>query len=133
MVQAITSSAIIGGSSAANPGNAASALASLQAQLARYQQQLSDCVNCASSKTIEGKVQIQSVSSKISQVRARIDQVNSVNASQQTPLPKTSRSKENNSITKDLTIAPAIENRTVTPPSLSIANPVIGGNINTLA
>ncbi len=126
MVQAIGSSATV---SAINPSNAGFALASLQAQLARYQQQLSDCVNCASSKTLEGKEQIQSVSAKIRQVSARIDQVNSVNATQQTPTPITSRSKEN----ADLTTIFTAENRSTGVTSLSVGPFSIGGNINTLA
>ena len=49
--------------------------ASLQADLARYQKQLSDSVNCASAKTLEGKTHIQELSSKISTTQERIKQV----------------------------------------------------------
>jgi hypothetical protein len=57
----------------------------LQAQLQQFQQQLSDTVNCSSAKTPEGKAQIQAISTKISQVKAHIDQ--SKQASSSTPAP----------------------------------------------
>ncbi|HAT31472.1 MAG TPA: hypothetical protein DCW29_11655 [Janthinobacterium sp.] len=69
MVQAIGGAA---GSDTKNKDGAAAA-ASLEAQLLRYQKQLSDCVNCDSSKTPEGKAQIQAIASKISEVKDRID------------------------------------------------------------
>ncbi|NYE63924.1 hypothetical protein FHW58_005158 [Duganella sp. 1224] len=47
---------------------------SLQAQLQRYQQQLSDCVNCASAKTPQGKADIQAISARISEVKQSIAQ-----------------------------------------------------------
>lgn len=43
--------------------------AGLQAQLQRYQQQLSDCVNCASAKTPQGKSDIAAIAARISQLR----------------------------------------------------------------
>jgi hypothetical protein len=46
----------------------------LQAQLQRYQQQLSDCVNCASAKTPQGKADIQAISARISEVKQSIAQ-----------------------------------------------------------
>jgi hypothetical protein len=51
-----------------------------QAEVARYQKQLSDCVNCSSSKTLEGKAHIQELSSKISVDQQRIKQVESMDA-----------------------------------------------------
>lgn len=55
-------------------GGAAVSAAGLQAQLQRYQKQLSDCVNCASAKTPEGKANIQALSARISQIEQRIVQ-----------------------------------------------------------
>jgi hypothetical protein len=40
--------------------------AALHAEVARYQKQLSDAVNCPSSKTLEGKTHIQELTNKIS-------------------------------------------------------------------
>ncbi len=86
--------------------------AGIQAQIAIYQRQLSDCVNCSSADTIEGKTQIQEISSKISTAKAQIQQI-----SDQAP-PKTSASNAttsanasvnavaNSPVTKALTIAP---------------------------
>lgn len=69
MVQAVS------GSSAATTLSAGAAAAGLSAQLARYQKQLSDCVNCASAKTPEGKANIEELSAKISAVKARMERV----------------------------------------------------------
>jgi len=74
MVQAIGSSAAGG---AVDSGAGA---AGLQAQLVRYQKQLSECANCASSKTAEGKAEIQAISGRISEIRARIDKVTEAKA-----------------------------------------------------
>ena len=49
--------------------------AGLEAQIAHYEKQLSDCVNCASAKTPEGKKAIAEISNKISATRARIDEM----------------------------------------------------------
>lgn len=59
--------------------NQGAATARLEAQLARYQKQLSDCVNCDSSKTAEGKAQIEAISAKISALKERIDKVGEAN------------------------------------------------------
>jgi len=69
MVSAIGSSP--GFSSAATGSSAVG----LEAQLARYQKVLSECVSCDSAKTREGKQNIQDVSSKISAVKARIEEL----------------------------------------------------------
>lgn len=58
-------------------------MASLEAQLARYQQELSNCVNCDSANTAEGKETIQALSNKISSVKARIEAIE--NAKPATP------------------------------------------------
>ncbi|MFZ6773094.1 hypothetical protein ACO0LB_10310 [Undibacterium sp. SXout7W] len=58
----------------ASPSRSPSAKASLEAQLAQYQRQLSECINCDSAKTLEGKNQIQAISSKIAAIRDNIAQ-----------------------------------------------------------
>lgn len=72
MPSAITSGAPPSFSTAYGAG--APSAASLQAQLQRYQQKLSDCVNCASAKTPEGKANIEAISTQISQIEQRIAQ-----------------------------------------------------------
>ena len=54
--------------------------AALQAEVARFQKQLSDCVNCPSSQTLEGKAHIQELSSKISVDQQRIKQIETTGA-----------------------------------------------------
>jgi len=68
MVQAISSSVSAPGGASGGPS-----AASLQAQLQRFQQQLSDCVNCASAKTPEGKTAIREAAAKVSQVTQQLD------------------------------------------------------------
>jgi len=62
---------------------------SLQAQLQRYQKQLSDCVNCASAKTSRGKADIQAISERISQIKRAIEQIEKPSAAPSTPNPQT--------------------------------------------
>jgi FlxA-like protein len=50
-----------------------SSIASLQAQLDRYQKQLSDCVNCDTANTREGRQTIQDLSNRIGEIKARIE------------------------------------------------------------
>ncbi|MBI3903130.1 MAG: hypothetical protein HY306_09375 [Nitrosomonadales bacterium] len=57
---------------------AGSGTVGLEAQLARYQKQLSDCVNCDSARTLEGKTRIEAISSKISELKARIEETDKV-------------------------------------------------------
>ncbi|MEB0136213.1 hypothetical protein QN362_12800 [Actimicrobium sp. CCC2.4] len=57
--------------------------AGLEYQLSRYQKQLSECVNCASAKTPQGKADIEAISGKISSLRLRIDEVASGSAARQ--------------------------------------------------
>ena len=61
------------GSPATTPSFSTGGVA-LQGQLARYEKELSACVNCATAETTEGKQKIQEVSSQIEQIKARIEQ-----------------------------------------------------------
>ena len=54
---------------------AAAPYAGLEAQLARLQKELSECVNCDSAKTSEGKVKIQTVFDKISGIKAQLETI----------------------------------------------------------
>jgi hypothetical protein len=63
------------GSFVASAAAPAGASVGLRAQLADYQKQLSECVNCASAKTLEGKAQIQALSDKIGDIKARLDRL----------------------------------------------------------
>ncbi|MDQ1831184.1 hypothetical protein [Massilia scottii] len=71
MAQAIASST---SSAAYADGAGKPSPVTLQAQLQRYQQQLSDCVNCASADTAQGKSDIQAIAARITQVQQRIAQ-----------------------------------------------------------
>jgi hypothetical protein len=51
----------------------------LDAQLARYEKQLAECVNCASARTPEGKQAIEDLYGKIHDTKAKIEEVRIVN------------------------------------------------------
>ncbi|MGZ3253981.1 MAG: ABC transporter C-terminal domain-containing protein [Burkholderiaceae bacterium] len=70
MVAAIGSTALPSSSTSVSP------TAGLEAQITRYQKQLSDCVNCDSANTAQGKEAIQEISNKISAVKAKIEEIN---------------------------------------------------------
>ncbi|HTD06393.1 FlxA-like family protein [Undibacterium sp.] len=74
MVQAV-------GSDIGNTAGNSAASATLQAQLERYQRELSDCVNCSSAKTSEGKAQIDEISGKISSLKSRMEKVGDTKSS----------------------------------------------------
>ncbi|NHZ66436.1 hypothetical protein [Massilia genomosp. 1] len=83
MVQAI---AIASSSAAVSYGAAKASPVALQAQLQRYQQQLSDCVNCASADTPKGKSDIEAIAARITQVQQRIAQADGANTTTNAPL-----------------------------------------------
>ncbi len=63
----------IGSSSFSGTTGTGASTAVLEAQLAQYQRQLSDCIHCSSAKTPEGKAAIQILSDKISAVKKHIE------------------------------------------------------------
>ena len=65
----------IGSSVSIAVGGGQPSRAALRAEITRYQHQLSDCVNCISAKTLEGKVHIQELSDKISIDQQRVKQI----------------------------------------------------------
>jgi len=58
-----------------------SSTAGLEAQIIRYKKELSDCVNCASANTTEGKAAIAAAASKVSAAEARIKSIAVTNQS----------------------------------------------------
>ncbi len=64
------------GSSSPSPSPDKTSLASaaaLAAELARYQRQLSDCINCSSANTPESRAKAQALSDKIAATKTQID------------------------------------------------------------
>jgi hypothetical protein len=80
MVQAVSSNLAPSASRSdgAQPGTAAA----LQAELDKYEKQLSDCVNCASAKTEAGKQNIQEISQKIGDLKTQLKQLPTTDAPQ---------------------------------------------------
>lgn len=87
MAQSLTPTASATAATASTSyGSGAPSATSLQAQLERFQQQLSDCVNCASAKTPQGKSDIQAISARISQIQQRIAQTQNRPDNQTAPI-----------------------------------------------
>ena len=80
--------------------SASGSISGLEAQLARYQKELSNCVNCDSAKTAKGKENIQAISGKISSIQTRIEKI------QNTP-PAKPPSESNTSTAQTTTPSPA--------------------------
>ncbi len=126
--------AAIGASSAAYGGSVATTpTAGLEAQLARYQKELSDCVNCDSAKTPEGKEQIQTISNKISAVRARIDEIDTAKPAVQPTA--SSRGTAIHAGTAKEPVLPDVENKTNAAPTAAprAADSAVGSIVNVFA
>jgi hypothetical protein len=77
----------IGSSTFPSPASNSGSTSGLEAQIARYQQELSNCVNCSTANTLEGKEKIQSLSNKISALRIRIQEISAEKANAQPATP----------------------------------------------
>lgn len=77
----------IGPASLANTTGGGTPTAGLEAQIARYQKELSNCVNCDSANTREGKETIQAISDKISAAKARLEEITAEKSSDQPNTP----------------------------------------------
>lgn len=66
--------AAIGASTGYSAQVPAASTGGLRVELAKYEKELSNCVNCASAKTPEGQQEIQRLTSEISRVKARIEE-----------------------------------------------------------
>jgi len=86
---------IAAGSALPASSTAASAAATgLQAQLARYQKQLADCVDCASAKTPEGRKTIQELSDRISIAKERLRELDANPAARRPALAGSGENRE---------------------------------------
>ena len=69
----------ISGLSAPTPSiNPAAQLAGLEAQIAQYQKQLADCVNCDTATTLTGQSAIEELSAKINVTKERLEAIAAV-------------------------------------------------------
>lgn len=84
---------------------AGTSTAGIEAQLARYQKELSDCINCASAKTPEGKAAIEAATNKIRLAEARIE---SIHVARQASLPTEARAAANQDLEGSLYRAEAV-------------------------
>lgn len=73
--------AALGSSTALHSLGSGASLVGLEAQVARYEKELSNCVNCASSKTSEGKAEIAAISAKIQTLKSRMAEVSQAKSS----------------------------------------------------
>lgn len=61
----------------------AASTAGIEAQIARDQKELANCVNCASAETKQGQADIQALTNKISVAKARLEQITAANPADQ--------------------------------------------------
>jgi len=107
--------------------------AGLQAQLDRYQKQLSDCVNCSSANTLEGRKAIQDLSGQISEVKARIEQITSTKSNAQ-PAAPSARISTDIAANKDALASGLQDNIVVVAASASgLATATVGSILNVFA
>lgn len=70
------------------PSNASStsiaSAAGIEAQIARDQKELANCINCESAETKQGQADIQALTNRISVARARLEQITNANPADQT-------------------------------------------------
>lgn len=114
--------ASIGSAALSSPGVATTPTSGLETQITRYQKQLSECVNCASAKTPEGKAAIETISNKIGSAQARIEEINAARlVNQPSLINKPSGAIENNDsvaykpsngASQAVALAPALTNTT---------------------
>lgn len=57
--------------------------AGIEAQIARDEKELSNCINCASAETKQGQADIQALTNKINLARARLEQITTANPDEQ--------------------------------------------------
>ena len=119
----------IGSSSFATPSGAGASAVGLEAQLARYQKVLSECVSCESAKTSEGKQAIQDISSKISDVKARIAEITTAKSGTQQLAHDARTSGDNSANTGPLDSV----TRDNTAVAISSAYAPIGGRLDVFA
>ena len=113
MVSAIGSSLTSG-----TPYTTGTSTAAIEAKIARYQKELSDCVNCASAQTTEGKAKIEAITSKISTAEARIEQITTNKQASQPAASSTTVS--NNPATNIKAVAQAAQNKSSDEPALAL-------------
>jgi len=124
MAQAIAAANGSAASTTGATGSSASpsAAAALQAQLDRYQKELADCVNCSSAKTEAGKQNIQDISGKISDLKARIDQESNAK-----PAGAQTSTAQDNSSQSGAAASPDGQNVATGAPRPGAANLTLGG------
>lgn len=95
----------IGAPDSSNATGIGSLTAGLEAQLARYQRELSNCVNCDTANTREGRETIQALSNKINALKSRIEAIANTKVGIQSATPNADDRRINNAIAPDKTSA----------------------------
>lgn len=73
----------IGATASAAYTQGSTGTAGLRGQLAKFEKELSACINCATAETIEGKAKIADISARIAQIQDRITQANTARSTRQ--------------------------------------------------
>ena len=123
----------IGSSTYPSPAGTGQSAAGLQAQLDRYQQKLSDCINCSSAKTLQGQEAIQTLSNKIGEIKARIEQITATQTNTQPSSVKASATTDITAI-NEVPVANIKDNTSVSSASASgLAISAVGNFLNVFA
>lgn len=77
----------IGPASLASTTGGGTLTTGLETQIARYQKELSNCVNCDSANTREGREKIQTILDKISAAKARLEGIAAEKSNNQPSMP----------------------------------------------
>jgi hypothetical protein len=123
----------IGSSIPASTTGGGTSAAVLQAQLDRYQNELSDCVNCASAKTAAGKTKIAEISNKISDIQGRIDKIFATKTNSQPTALNVRTSADITTNKHALASEDQRNNAVVTVSALGSESLTIGSNLNVFA
>jgi hypothetical protein len=124
--------AAIGSSTFASP-DCAGTSGILQAQLDRYQKELSDCVDCDSANTRQGRETIQALSNKISAIKARLEEI-TITKSNTQPATPNARMPAGIEANKDALASGTQCNTVVATASVSgSANSTVGSKLDVLA
>lgn len=98
-----------------SPAAQGSGIGGLDAQLARYEKQLAECVNCASARTPEGKQAIDDLYGKIHDIKSKIEEARTANPVQ--PASAAQRSEQGTSANAAQPVGPVAAEQGTRPNS----------------
>ncbi|MFH1494900.1 MAG: hypothetical protein ABIG70_08905 [Pseudomonadota bacterium] len=102
----------------------------LEARLARYQRELSNCVKCNTANTREGRESIQALSDKISALKTRIEESANTNPGSHSATPDTKASADVSNSNEAATSIPGDTTRVVATSASGSENTSVGSRLD---